>query len=84
MATLAGYATDILALNATTAEGMANDVAFGESFHFALETQSAAISDVNLDEELANLVMLQNAYGASARLTTTITEMMDLLLEIGR
>jgi flagellar hook-associated protein 1 FlgK len=82
--TLAGYATDILALNATTAEAAASDVASGESFHFALETQSAAISDVNLDEELANLVMLQNAYGASARLTTTISEMMDLLLEIAR
>ena len=83
-ATLAGYATDILARNATAAEAMASDVATGESYYFALETQSAAISDVNLDEELANLVMLQNAYGASARLTTTITEMMDLLLEIGR
>jgi flagellar hook-associated protein 1 FlgK len=82
--TLAGYATDILALNATTAEAIANDVAYGESFRFALETQSAAISDVNLDEELANLVVLQNAYGASARLTTTISEMMDLLLEIVR
>ena len=68
----------------TTAEAAASDVASGESFHFALETQSAAISDVNLDEELANLVMLQNAYGASARLTATISEMMDLLLEIAR
>jgi flagellar hook-associated protein 1 FlgK len=84
IANLAGYAADILALNAANAEGMAGDVAFGESFHFALETQSAAISEVNLDEELANLVVLQNAYGASARLTTTIAEMMDLLLEIAR
>ncbi len=82
--TLAGYATNILASNAAAAEAAASDVASGESFYFALETQSAAISDVNLDEELANLVMLQNAYGASARLTTTITEMMDLLLEIAR
>ncbi len=82
--TLAGYAADILALNAANADGMANDVAYGESFHFALEVQSAAISDVNLDEELANLVVLQNAYGASARLTTTIAEMMDELLGIAR
>lgn len=82
--TLAGYAANILALNAADASDMARDVAFGESLRIALETQHANLSQVNLDEELANLVILQNAYSATARLTTTITEMMDELLSIAR
>ncbi len=80
--TLAGYAANILSLNAANASVLGDEIAFGESFAIALETQSAAISQVNLDEELAQLVVLQNAYAASARLTTTISELLDLLIEI--
>ncbi len=48
----------------------------------ALETQAAAVSQVNLDEEMANIIILQNAYAASARLTAAISAMMDELLDI--
>ena len=82
--TLAGYAAQIISLNAANANALETDVTFGESFRVALETQSANISQVNLDEELANLVVFQNAFSASARLTTTIIEMLDTLLQIGR
>ncbi len=82
VSTLAVYGANFLSLNAANANAMANDLAFGESFQIALETQSAAISQVNLDEELANLIVLQNAYAASARLTSTVAEMLDILLEI--
>jgi flagellar hook-associated protein 1 FlgK len=34
---------------------------------------------VNLDEELANLQLLQNAYAASARLITVIQTLFDTL-----
>ena len=34
---------------------------------------------VNLDEEIANLQVLQNAYAASARLLTVVQEMFDTL-----
>ena len=34
---------------------------------------------VNLDEELANLQVLQNAYAASARLMTVIQTLFDTL-----
>jgi flagellar hook-associated protein 1 FlgK len=37
---------------------------------------------VNLDEELANMVIYQNAYNASARLINTAREMFDTLLSI--
>ena len=81
-ASLAGYAANILSLNASDANAKAADVTSGESFQITLATQAASISQVNLDEELASLVVLQNGYAASARLTSTISEMLDILLEI--
>ena len=64
------------------ANAKAAEVTSGESFQITLATQAASISQVNLDEELASLVVLQNGYAASARLTSTISEMLDILLEI--
>ena len=79
---LAEYAAQILAVNASQANSLANEVSAGESFRMALETQAAAVSQVNLDEEMANIIILQNAYAASARLTAAISAMMDELLDI--
>jgi len=39
-----------------------------------------SISKVNLDEELVNLIKYQTAYGASAKIITTIDQMLDTLL----
>jgi flagellar hook-associated protein 1 FlgK len=39
---------------------------------------------VNLDQEIANLQVLQNAYAASARLLTVVQDMFDTLQNIGR
>lgn len=40
----------------------------------------ADVSGVNLDEELANMIVLQNSFNAAARLITTSQEMFDALL----
>ena len=34
-------------------------------------------------EELANIIVLENAYAASARLTSVISDMLDILIELG-
>ena len=39
-------------------------------------------SSVNIDEEMANLLNLQNAYAANARVMSTIKEMLDTLLKM--
>ena len=36
---------------------------------------------VNIDEEMANLLNLQNAYAANARVLTTVKEMLEALHE---
>jgi flagellar hook-associated protein 1 FlgK len=41
-----------------------------------------SVTGVNLDEELANMIIYQNAYNAAARMITTANEMYDTLLTI--
>lgn len=47
-----------------------------------LNNRRAAISGVNLDEELSNTIIFQNAYNAAARMMSTARDMFDELLQI--
>jgi len=49
----------------------------------ALQQRFNDQSGVNIDTELSNLISLQNAYGANARVMSTIQQMMATLLQIG-
>lgn len=49
-----------------------------------LEGQRAAISGVSLDEEAAAMVRYQTAYQAAARVVTTINDMLDAVVNLGR
>jgi flagellar hook-associated protein 1 FlgK len=40
-------------------------------------------SEVNLDTQMGQLVVLQNAYAANARVVTTVASMLDTLVELG-
>jgi flagellar hook-associated protein 1 FlgK len=48
----------------------------------SLKARFDATSGVNVDTELANLLTLQNAYGANARVMTTVKQMLDTLLQL--
>jgi flagellar hook-associated protein 1 FlgK len=39
-------------------------------------------SGVNVDEEMANLLTLQNSYAANARVVSAIKEMLDALIQM--
>lgn len=47
----------------------------------ALQQRFNSTSGVNIDTELSNLITLQNAYGANARVLSTIQSMMNTLLQ---
>lgn len=47
-----------------------------------VESRFAEKSGVNVDQEMAQLVQLQTAYGANARVMTAVRDMLDLLLRI--
>lgn len=48
----------------------------------ALQQRLDDKSGVNVDQEMANLITLQTAYGANARVMSAIKEMLDMLLRI--
>ena len=48
----------------------------------SVENEYASVSKVSLDEEMTNLIKYQTAYGASAKIITTIDQMMQTLLGI--
>jgi flagellar hook-associated protein 1 FlgK len=45
-----------------------------------LQQKFNTTSGVNIDEEMAHLLTLQNAYAANARVMSTVKEMFDALL----
>ena len=51
-------------------------------FQKTLEGQFLAISGVNIDEEAVRMIMFQRAFQASARVISTISEMLDLLVNL--
>ena len=82
--TLAGYATSILSTNATNHANVTDRLSYQQAMATELEFRSSSMSGVNMDEELSNLILLQNAYAASARMISTTAEMFDVLINIRR
>ena len=81
---LTDYGANILSRNAVQTEAVTRQLSVTQGFHEALKARAAGISAVNLDEEMSNMIVLQNAFNASARVTSIVSEMMDVLVNIIR
>lgn len=46
----------------------------------SIETFRMSVSGVHLDEEMSNMIRYQHAYNASARMITTVDEMIDVII----
>lgn len=79
---LADYAASIVSLNSTQAASVEAQFDIQEGYKAAIVGRSAAVSDVNIDEEMSTLLVLQNAYQAAARVTQTVSQMMEILVNI--
>jgi len=80
--TFSNYASSFL--GAVSSQARFSTLALEQS-EFLLEgmvDRQDGIKGVNLDEELANTVIYQNAYAASARVITTVNAMFEALLGI--
>jgi len=53
-----------------------------QSFEDSLRSQQTSISGVNLDEEAVNMITYQHGYAASAKFISTITSLLDILVNI--
>ena len=76
------FMRQVISQQGAAAEAAANlkqgqDVVFN-----ALQQRFNDSASVNIDQEMANLLSLQNAYAANARVLTTVKEMLDALLRL--
>lgn len=80
--TFSGYAGVILSFNASVTSSADDAMNFQTFFYQDLQAKFQSEAGVNLDEELANMTIFQNAYNASARLVQAVDEMFDTLLSL--
>ena len=82
--TLAGYGITIASFNASNGANAEAEFTFQEALHRDLLDKSLSFSGVNIDEEMANMVLYQNAYQASARLVQAADELFAILVNLGQ
>ena len=80
--TLSQYAGQIIAKTSTDSNNVTNAVNDSQTLLTGFTKQAQNVSGVNLDQELANTVIYQNAYSASARIITVINQMFTDLVGI--
>lgn len=79
---LSGYGATILSTNANLAAAAADDHNFRSVIFEDVREKATSISGVNLDEELGNLILYQNAYAANARMVNALSEVLEILTEL--
>jgi flagellar hook-associated protein 1 FlgK len=80
--TLGDYAGVIIGAAASQASDAKDTAQFQSTLLQNLSAQATNVSGVNVDQELANLTVYQNAYAASARVVTVINAMFTALNSI--
>ncbi|MEQ1789112.1 MAG: flagellar hook-associated protein FlgK [Rickettsiales bacterium] len=75
------YAGQIIGAAATNANISQTDKSNSQTLLDGYSQRSDSISGVNLDEELANTIIYQNSYSASARIITVVNTLFDTLLQ---
>jgi flagellar hook-associated protein 1 FlgK len=76
------FLRQVVSQQGAAAEAAANLNQGQEVVYNALQQRFNDSAAVNIDQEMATLLSLQNAYAANARVLTTVKEMLDSLLRI--
>jgi flagellar hook-associated protein 1 len=80
--TLPAYLRQLLSQQGEAADS-ASRLKDGQDVVFnSLKERFNESSAVNVDQEMANLLNLQNAYAANARVASTVKEMLDMLMKL--
>ncbi|MES2984045.1 MAG: flagellar hook-associated protein FlgK [Pseudomonadota bacterium] len=78
---LQSYTSQVLGYVSQKSAEASDNAANAKTLYDGFVSKSDAVSGVNLDEELANTVTLQNAYSATARIVTIVNKMYEDLLQ---
>jgi flagellar hook-associated protein 1 FlgK len=77
--TMTGYAADILSFQASETSRTETARDFQQTMYDELKFRADSKSGVNVDEELSNMLVFEQAYNASARVISTVQQMFDTL-----
>lgn len=77
---ISDYAAEVLGYSAAVNANANEDFRKEELILSGFIEKDEAVRGVNMDEELANTVLFQNAYSANARIITVVNELFDDLL----
>ena len=80
--TLSAYMSQMVSTQSIAANAASNLQAGQDIVVNALQTRFNSTSAVNIDTEMANLLTLQNTYGANARVMSTVKAMLDALMQM--
>jgi len=78
--TISGYYSGLVSVVGADTSQAKYKYSYTKTLSSALDDQQQAISGVNLDEEMTNLIKYQHAYTAAAKLITTADAMFQTLL----
>lgn len=78
--TLSQYVSRFLGNAGLMAQRAENFEEDNVALQYEIGQRNSDVSGVNMDEELANLVVFQNAYNAAARILSSVQELYDSLL----
>jgi flagellar hook-associated protein 1 len=81
--TLTDYMSQIVSQQGQAANAATNLQQGQDTVLNTLQTSFNNQSGVNIDTQMSNLIALQNAYAANARVMTTIQDLMATLLQVG-
>ncbi|HEY9720663.1 MAG TPA: flagellar hook-associated protein FlgK, partial [Oscillatoriaceae cyanobacterium] len=81
-ATIDSFYQNIITSAGTQGQQSSNQLTTQQQLVQTITQQQSSISGVNSDEEMANVVTAQKAYEASARVMSTIDQMLETLMNI--
>ena len=79
-ADLAGFAADLVGSMSQTTSAAGSALASAQALQTGLQSRLSSSSGVSVDTEMSNMIQLQNAYGANAKVVTTVQAMWTALL----
>jgi flagellar hook-associated protein 1 FlgK len=80
--TLSDYAALTLSQNASEAASVETNLDYQTTLADTLDLKVSEVSGVNMDEELAQLLVWEQMYNASAKVISTVADMLDVLNSI--
>ena len=82
--TIDSFARRLVSFQSSQAANAQRDAEAQQIVASSLQDRFDAQTGVNIDDEMSNLLLLQNAYSANARVITTVKQLFDVLMSIGR